>query len=847
LQHVVLLVAPAGYGKSVAVRQYLEGSGETFVRYDVGAEHASLLGFVRGFADALREIAPDVRQTVSGAYEKSRASRTPGADLAMWMHAHIKTFGGLIAIDDLHVTENDPEVTKFLAALVERTKGRARWLIASRSSLDLPVASWLAYGEMDLTIDEEDLKFTFDEARHAARASLVGVRDDELSEILTMTDGWPTALGFALRTSIRSVDLRNIAATTREMIYRYLAEQVYKALTAEEREFLHFAANLPEIDLEVVRAAGYEKGKALVEALRDRVSFIYADRPGVYRCHDLFRDFLQHQLELEGDAAVRALNARAARALEATGRLAAALGLYAKGRSGAEALPILERDGFALMEQAHGDVVVAAIEALPQDVRAKNSIVLGLRALGEVDVGRLDRAESLFERAISKTTEPARIAALAIRYALVLVNQGKNPAPLLAPLLESGALDSSTVGEMSAILAGAYAFLGPQSEVDACVKRAEAALVTIDADDVRAKILQRLGFAFSYMGELDLARGCEERAAELAIELGLFSLAGRAYSILMNVASSEVDAPRELWYAQQTVTLATKSGDRSTLQVALLQMLEFETRRANWERVDAIGKQLSAVTTTDALRSAAFVEANAMNSAAHGRFDEAYRALLPVLDRVHFARDRFLNMSLAALSAVATGERAEGLRLVAATVPLLDDHGGTTRASLLVVEISRALCAVAEALAGRATVAAKILSRRAASNLAIGQCVHELAHSVLRALKAPEACEDLRAHVETLQSLGYGCVGRIVEAAFEKLNPLAAGSAPAILTPSELAILRGLADGKSPKELAIETDRSVFTIQTHIQNAIAKLGCSGRNEALVAARKNGLLAGGPVQ
>ena len=43
-----------------------------------------------------------------------------------------------------------------------------------------------------------------------------------------MTEGWPTALSFALRTSTRSIDLRNIAASTREMVYRYLAEQVYR-------------------------------------------------------------------------------------------------------------------------------------------------------------------------------------------------------------------------------------------------------------------------------------------------------------------------------------------------------------------------------------------------------------------------------------------------------------------------------------------------------------------------------------------------------------------------------------------------------------------------------------------
>ncbi len=333
-QRIVLIVAPAGYGKSVALRQFLGTLERECVRYDVRSEHANLLGFVRGLADALLNVAPDARKTVSGAYEKSRSSKTPGAELAVWMHAHIKAYTGVIAIDDLHLAENDPEISRFLMALIERTKGRSRWIIASRSSLDLPVGSWLAYGDMDLNVDEQDLRFTMEEARQAAKSSRVGVRDDELQQILAMTDGWPTALSFALRTSTRSVDLRNIAAGTREMVYRYLAEQVYLMLEPPERELLQIIAYMPEIDLDVLRHAGYSKPKALIEALRDRVAFIYPDRPDVYRCHDLFRDFLQHQVELRGDAFAKEMQTAVAGALERANRLPDALTAFSQAGVG---------------------------------------------------------------------------------------------------------------------------------------------------------------------------------------------------------------------------------------------------------------------------------------------------------------------------------------------------------------------------------------------------------------------------------------------------------------------------------------------------------------------------------
>ncbi len=435
-QRIVLIIAPAGYGKSVALRQYLETLQDSHVRYDVRAEHATLLGFVRGFADALLEVAPDARKSVSNAFEKSRSSASQGADLAMWLHAHIKTFTGVIAIDDLHVAEGDPQISKFVVSLIERTKGRLNWVIASRSSLDLPVGSWLAYGEMDLNIDEQDLRFTTEEARVAAKASRVGVRDEELAQILAMTEGWPTALSFALRTSTRSIDLRNIAATTREMVYRYLAEQVYRSLHDEERDLLHFVAFLPDINIEVLRAAGYVNAKSVIEALRDKVAFIYPDTPGVYRCHDLFRDFLQHEAELGGDRQVEDLRRRAAAALDAAGKHSAALRLYARLQSEPDILRILDVRGFALMDQGHADVVHEALDALSSEVRAGNSLVLGLRALGEADQGRFDRAESLLQRAIARVHSKELAADLSIRLSVILSNQGRDICELLAPVVE---------------------------------------------------------------------------------------------------------------------------------------------------------------------------------------------------------------------------------------------------------------------------------------------------------------------------------------------------------------------------------------------------------------------------
>jgi DNA-binding CsgD family transcriptional regulator len=64
---------------------------------------------------------------------------------------------------------------------------------------------------------------------------------------------------------------------------------------------------------------------------------------------------------------------------------------------------------------------------------------------------------------------------------------------------------------------------------------------------------------------------------------------------------------------------------------------------------------------------------------------------------------------------------------------------------------------------------------------------------------------------------------------------------PGVLTDSERTILCQLATGLAPKDIAMETKRSVHTVRVHIANAIVKLGAHGRGEAIQAARRRGLL------
>lgn len=842
LYKIVLVVAPAGYGKSLAVTQYLDTQEEGYVRFNLQPDHANLLGFLRGFTEALGSVAPDARRNLRNAYEANASSATVGKDLAVWLYSHLKGYDGLIAIDDLHLAETDRTVTDFLAALIQRSRGRCKWLLASRSTVNLPVGSWLAYGDMDLTIDEHDLRFTLAEAREAAKAARVSVRDEELEQLLQLTGGWPTALSFSLRSSTRSVDLRKITTNTQEMIYRYLAEQVYGGLTRGERELLHFASYLDDIEIEVLRKAGFDQAKGTIECLRNKVAFIYPERPFVYRCHDLFRTFLQHQLELEGDSAVAAVQIRVAQTLESVNKISAALRLFAQVSSSENVVRLLERHGFELYDQGNGDVVLSALGTIAQEIRATNATMLALRALVAADAGRLDRAESLLQRAIARSTEVNLRTSVAIRLALILTNQQRETVPLLEPLL-STALPRNLRGEILSLLAISHAYGGHRREAKLAIAEAEALAIEVDNDQDVAKILHRLSTAMARLGlPVNKVRLMQERAAALAADQGLWGLAGRCFSSLASISLFyEGDTTKEAWYAQQAATASLKAGDKVNVQTALLQLMDIEGRRGNSDRLQALEKQLATVASTDTNRLIYVVPVRAMSAAWHGNFDHAHRLMATVAENPRFLEfDRAFNAALDALFLIVENRRDEALPLVNKALSLIEKTESALPHALRQNEIARLLCVVVECLAGRRVSAERIARSNVSTNSPAVEALRCAATCLMR-LGARSSTEELGEHLEQLSDAGYGGLSRIIEIAVGRWQGGMQSSSD--LTAAQIEILEALAEGQTPKEIAQSTGRSLFTIQTHIQNVIKRLGCSGRHEAVSVARSRGILKG----
>ncbi len=846
MQRVVLIVAPAGYGKSVALRQYLDLVDGPRVRLDVLPDNAGLLGFLRGLSDALAEIAPDARATLAGAYEKNAASASPGADLALWMHSHLKSYRGVIAIDDLHVAQDDREVTRFLASLIDRTKGRVQWIIASRSTLGLPIGTWLAYGDSDLAIDEHDLKFSVEEARDAARAFRLAVRDEELYELLNLTDGWATAMTFALRSSTRSVELRNISSMTREMVYRYLAEQVYETLNDEERRFIEAAALLGDIDVDIMVSAGFDRSSAMLDNLRQRVAFIHEREPNQYRLHDLFREFALHQLNLRGKEVVLHYASSIARSLEEKGDWAGAIRLYTQARDSAALSRHLERQGLELVSRGHADDVERALAVLEESGHVSTPVFAMLRGTIAVARGRYAEGESLLRSSVGRLDDPLLRADAGIRLSLMLLNRGEDVSEILRGILADSRLDQGRRLEARATLAASYAFAQRESEARSEITIVEREIDALDDQVSLARVAQRLGFAYMRLGDAVKATQSLKVAVEIATARGMWSLAARAYQLLSAIAIlNENQSTLSLWNAQQAALAASRAGDYHDLQSSLLTILSIETRRGNAERAQQVERQLAELGSADSSRAHYITSSQAHRHAWNRRYADAHRLLGSVLGRQAYEADRILIHSVYALTLALDGQVRQSADAASAAIETIERMTEGAAYGELLIEVSRLFVIAAEITNGRLTVATRLLKKPGRSDHDIARCMHTIVEDLLRvARSASYEPEEFAARLETVRDFGLGGYAKYFSLVRDQIESRHDDrtETDVTLTPSELRILRALASGMSPKEIAADMGRSVYTIQTHIQNLIEKLGCHGRAEAIAAARRRGFLA-----
>jgi LuxR family maltose regulon positive regulatory protein len=482
---LTLVAAPAGYGKTTAVRAWCASrdTALAWVTLDAGDnDPARLWTYVATAVDRVQDGLG--RRALHRLGEPGMPIEIPVDEL---MNG-IATFGHdlVLVLDDFH-TVTDGRCLASIEHALKHLPTTARLILITRADPALGLGRLRAAGAL-VEFRASDLSFTAAEAREllVARGGLQ-LDAEEVDILMKRTEGWPAALYLAALW-LRTVDDQRRAVREFEGDVRYVAEylshEVLASLDPNERLFLLHASVLGRFTAELCDAVlgRSDSAAALDELEHSNMFVIRLERQEWFRVHSLFAEFAVAQLATAQPRAPLEIHRRAAGWLEARGLIVEAVEHASAAGDHDVVAELLSKYHLALIRKGRNGSLLRWAQTLPDDCLVDHPEVAVAAATAATMAGQLALERRRFLRLATraKAERPGRF--------------GLYPDAVMA-MVNAAATD---IGVSAAVLEGRRA-----------VRLAEQG-----ADEVLVVALWSLARALYHAGELDEAWAAASHALE---------------------------------------------------------------------------------------------------------------------------------------------------------------------------------------------------------------------------------------------------------------------------------------------------------------------------------------------
>ncbi len=360
---LVLVRAPAGFGKTTALRQIYEqlrarGVATAWITLDVADNDVPR--FLSCLAEAIARLQIGEESQTGRDVDALALLEREGAPFALFL-------------DEFEILKSSA-VLALLREIVSRLPRSGQLVIGSRNLPDLDLGRLRVRGQL-MEIDVQVLRFSVEETREFLQArGLPALPHDVLEMLHARTEGWVAALllaSMALERHHEPSDFVQRLTGGGGAIAEYLAEDVLGRQPADVREFLLRTSILRQLSPSLCQALQPRTDCARMLARLHASSLFLlpietdATEPH-YRFHSLFATFLRTQLVREHSDEVLRLHLAASAWYESVDRLVPAIDHAIEGGDFPYALMLLSRTAQGFLEEGRMRLLARWFAAIPR-------------------------------------------------------------------------------------------------------------------------------------------------------------------------------------------------------------------------------------------------------------------------------------------------------------------------------------------------------------------------------------------------------------------------------------------------------------------------------------------------
>ncbi len=582
---LILLIAPAGYGKTTLALQYINRLNRPAVWYQLDSYDNDPAVFVQYLVTGIRQYLPDYgRETLQ---ILAQVQGNIGSSLRLVATSLVNGLaepaaqGLILVLDDYHLIK-EPLIDRLLQELLEHLPGGVSVLLASRSAPGLILSRLRVAGEL-AALGFEELRFNSREIGEYLAHSRQPLSNQQIADLELKTAGWPAALCLLNQSTPEiSITLLNRGTAA---VYDFLAAEILDRQPEHIKQFLMESSVLEFITAEDCNLLMERNDSAVMieNLLQHQLFLIPLDgEERAYRYHHLFRDFLLNHL----NSRKKELYLRAGRMVRSKENWDAAVEYFLNGGDEPELVQTLIIAGRQAFLHGRWQTVQRWLGLLGQDTVKGQPWLSLFQAKVEIKRGRLEAAQSWIEIAVAlflSRGDRDGLAESQLAQARIFFGRGcyQESEDVLEQAGESLGTARFDVTLERALIRFAT---GKFKESEQLLLQALAFAAHLADDYITANILEALGHANYFLANFPKALEYYQKGAQLCPDRILPGFYMQDFRPDIYQKWGETDQAYE--YAERNVAAKEKLGLIDSLPSAYYQMAEILVVREEYDKAE---------------------------------------------------------------------------------------------------------------------------------------------------------------------------------------------------------------------------------------------------------------------